>query len=168
MAQNQTVSVQHIVIDGDGSIGWKLNQAIRSTNADIYVRFDDDDLYENDYVVKCVEALENCELTGLSSAYFTDSNKAWLYAYKGGQPYVIGSGSAFKRSYWERNNYRENVTTGEDLYFCGNGIIKPHNYLQGFVALIHGDNTASNRMIPVMQSVSLTQLPERLYSAYLK
>lgn len=164
MVRRQTVkNLHHVIISGEDTIGYKLNNGIKSTSADIYIRFDDDDVYSDDYVQTCIDSLQYCDLTGLNKAYFTDGNKAWLYEYKGGQGYVIGSGSAFRRSFWEQKQYDEKAKTGEDLLFC-RGKIKPHNYLQGFIAQIHNNNTASMRQLPLMQEVPLSVLPNQLLS----
>lgn len=153
-------NIQHIIIPGDGTIGAKLNLAIQSSSAEIFVRIDDDDLYANDYISRCVETLKDCDTTGLSLAYFTDGNRAWLWEWKGGQKLVCGSGMAFWRRVWENNKFKH-VNSGEDTIFCSNaGKIVPHGYLNGFIATIHEKNTASHHAIPFMKEVDINLIPK--------
>ncbi len=146
---------QHIIVMGGGSIGMKRNAAIKSTSADIIVCFDSDDIFMPDYISRCVERLQDCDTTGNSSAYFSDGVRSWLYEYKGKQKYVIGSGCAYWRRVWEKNPYQD-TSRGEDTKFCANaGIIKPLDYLEGFVAQIHNSNTESQKALHLMKRVVL-------------
>lgn len=155
-------NIQHIIIPGEGSIGAKLNLAIKSSSADIFIRCDDDDIIAIDYVSVCVDKLKECDCTGLSSAYFTDGNSVWLWEWKGGQPLVCGSGMAFWRRAWENNHFKD-TSHGEDTIFCANaGIIKPHGYLDGFIATIHGENTSSQNSLKSMKMVNPDLLPNLL------
>lgn len=152
--------IEHIIDEGPGTIGEKLNRSIQRSTGAIIVRFDDDDIYAHDYVSRCVEKLQYCDATGNKRAYFSDGDRAWLYDYKGSQPYFIGSGSAYHRHVWERNPYKP-ISVGEDTLFCANaGRILPINYTDGFIARIHIKNTASHNAIKYMKPVPMSELPQ--------
>lgn len=154
-------NVEHIIVhDETASIGAKRNIACNQARGEIIVHFDDDDLYASDYISKCVEQLQTCDTTGLSSAYFTDGVKAWVYEYRGKQPYICGSGMAFWKRIWERNKFKD-ISNGEDTMFCANaGYIIPHGYIDGFIARIHSKSTASHKAVPSMKEISIDLLPK--------
>lgn len=147
-----------IIVEGDGSVGAKRNKACEAATGDIIIHFDDDDIYAPDFISQSVAFIRaaKADVTGLSRAYFYQQKpeRAWLYDYIGDQPYVLGSGMCYYRRVWERNRFR-NITHGEDRYFLANaGIIKAHNYMTGFIQIIHGKNTAAHRIIAHMKPVS--------------
>lgn len=155
---------QCIMIFGDGSIGSKLNSGIRSCSADIIVRFDSDDLYAPDYITKCVDALHEADTTGLNAAFFYRKNPstAWLWEYGLKSPYVIGSGMAFWKRIWHKNQF-DDISHGEDRHFMrAAGKVAPHGYIQGFLASIHDDNTASHLSINLMKQVSVDYMKSQI------
>lgn len=157
---------QHILIFGDGTIGSKRNKAIEVSSADIIIHFDSDDIYASDYISRCVERLRDCDTTGISSAYFSTGVKSWIYEYKGSQPYVLGSGMAYHRRIWERNKFKD-TSKGEDTIFCANaGIIKPLNYIEGFIAQIHNSNTESQKALYLMKPVELPKPLQLLMESF--
>lgn len=157
---------QHIMILGGGAIGAKRNKAIECSSADIIIHMDSDDIYAPDYISRCVEQLKTCDTTGVSSAYFTNGVRSWLYEYKGSQRYVLGSGMAYHRRVWEKNKFKD-TSKGEDTIFCANaGIIKPLNYLEGFIAQIHNSNTESQKVIHLMKPVELPKPLQLLMESF--
>jgi glycosyltransferase involved in cell wall biosynthesis len=139
------------------TIGAKRNIGCSNATGDVFLHMDDDDFYRPDWISRSVDHLltSGANLTGLSRAYFTDELNAWEYIYKGTQPYVCGATMCYHRVIWERNPFKE-IQTGEDLHFCaGAGRIIPHAYKEGFVARIHGYNTASHLQIPGMAWASI-------------
>lgn len=151
---------QHIIIEGDGSIGMKKNKAIEATSADIIICFDSDDIFAPDYISKCVEQLKTCDTTGLNAAYFyhEKTQRAWLWEYQTGASYVIGSGAAFWRRVWQFNKFAD-TSEGEDrLFMKAAGKVAPHGYLNGFVANIHDNNTASHKSLHLMHEIDVNYL----------
>lgn len=135
------------------NIGMKRNELCALAKGEIIVHFDSDDWYAPDYITRCVQQLQSCDITGLSSAYFHKGDEIYLYEYKGSQPYVIGSGMAYWKRVWERRQFRP-IQSGEDMHFqASNGIVKPHGYLEGFYATIHENNTASHKALPYMKRI---------------
>lgn len=147
--------IEWLACSDPGTIGEKRNILCSQANGDVIVMMDDDDHFAPDYVARCVAQLQHCDTTGASSAYFLGQDAAWLYEYTGSQPYCMGSGMAFHRRVWERSPFRC-VNEGEDGMFCANaGRVVPHGYLNGFVASIHGGNTASHKQLHRMRSVDV-------------
>lgn len=148
----------HTIIAGDASIGYKKNLACENVSGDVICIFDDDDFYAPDYIEVAIQAIKDgADVTGLNNAYFyAPKIGAWEYKYKGGQPYVFGSGMMFKREVWQRSKFPE-INEGEEIGFLTNaGRIVPHNYKDGFVAMIHGYNTASHKQLKHMTPVDIS------------
>lgn len=139
-------------LKGTPSIGYKRNVAIEVSEGSIIINADSDDWYAPDYITRCVNQLQCCDITGLSSAYFYKPRTSlWLYEYRGSAAYVLGSGMAYHKKVWERKPYKDR-SDGEDLYFQENaGRIIPHGYIDGFMAMIHGKNTASHLQLQHMR-----------------
>jgi glycosyltransferase involved in cell wall biosynthesis len=157
VSQQDYPDLEHIIVHGAHSIGAKLNEGIDRATGDIIVRFDDDDLYADDYITRAVSFLTGkpgCNLTGLSKFYLYNpyTGGMWWYDYKGSMPYVAGSGMTFYKSVWQDNKFPDK-SIGEDAEF--NMKIRgvyPHGY-DGMVAIIHGANTDSHSNLHTFQKV---------------
>lgn len=152
----QTIPVEHVIVSGEGTIGHKRNHGCSIATGDIIMMLDDDDFIVPDFIEHAVKYLANADVTGLNNAYFYEPNVgAWEYKYTGGQPYVFGSAMMFHKRVWERSKF-PNISEGEEIGFLTNaGRISPHNYKEGFVAFIHGDNTASHKQLKNMAKIDI-------------
>lgn len=138
-------------LQNNGQIADKLNLACRASLGKIILRMDDDDHYAPDWIRKSVKHLveSKADITGLSSAYFYQPDKAvYDYKYKGQQPYVLGATMCFWRKTWEKSKKKfyaiDPKGIGEDKWFCiNNGRVTPHDYKEGFLAMLHGGNISS-------------------------
>lgn len=144
---------EHLFSTSDLTIGDKRNMLCSLAKGRIIIHMDSDDIYAPDWITKSVNALINsgAQLTGLSTAKFTDGTNNWQYIYKSPQPYILGATMCYYKSMWEQNKFKD-INVGEDAMFCANaGLILPHDYIDGFTATIHPGNTAkkslSNRNI---------------------
>lgn len=153
---------KELIIIGDDfgipTIGGKRNLGVSMASGEIICMMDDDDYYASGYLSHAVRHLNatNANITGLSSAYFYHfrAHLLWLYEYKGQQPYVIESGMMFRREVWERQQF-PNISSGEGLQFqCNAGKISAHGYIDGFMAMIHGGNTASHKHLSMMRRIN--------------
>ncbi len=148
-AQDYFGTIQWVKNPHLGTIGMKLNHCIEDAAGTVIIRMDSDDQYAPDWVSKSVKALvgNNGNCTGLSKAYFQHGNDWYLYQQQENtQPYVCGATMCFYRSLWEVNRFRD-TNHGEDLHFQTNAIVRPHNYIDGFTAILHGNNTSSHNTI---------------------
>lgn len=163
-AQDYPNIVEHVFdYTLDRSIGAKRNALVEEAVGDVILHFDSDDMYAPDWVSHSVRVLvtQGLDMTGLKSVYFSDQyNKAWLYQYKGSQGYVCGATMCYWKKHWARHPFRD-LQNGEDTGFCAyGGRIKAHGYVDGFIARIHGRNTASHQAIAAMQEIDRGRLPK--------
>lgn len=153
---------EQIIIPAGGFIGEKRNRGCEAAKGEIIVHMDDDDYYAPDYISKAVKFLleNNADVTGLSSCYFYNEKdgKAWDWVYtdaKKAMPYVCEASMVYRKSVWQRRPFR-NESNGEGLYFLAHlPRIIPHNYKDGFIAYIHGSNTASQHAIERFKPISV-------------
>lgn len=161
-------NIRAFVLNPTYSLGNKRNYATYKAKGELIVMLDDDDWYAPNYISKCVETIGENDITGTNQLYFYQAirqrnwveeqnddtayiywqnvpDKAWLFTYPAGaQPYVCGSGMCFKKEFWQRNKFPD-LVSGEDTVFVSKtSKIKPHGYLNGIVAMIHGANTCSH------------------------
>lgn len=133
-----------------GKIGEKRNRLCERASGDIIVHFDSDDQYADDWITRSVTALTEgvYDLVGLSSAYFASANSKWLYTVPKGQQYILGATFCYWRSTWNKIGGFAPKQIGEDADFCARaGLVNAHDYIEGFTATIHDNNTASNKNI---------------------
>jgi glycosyltransferase involved in cell wall biosynthesis len=141
-------------------IGDKRNYACQQANGQIILHMDDDDLYSNNWITRSVAALGENDLTGLSSAYFYNGTELREFVYAGKQPYVCGATMCYWKKTWERKPFKA-LSEGEDTLFCSNaGRVVPHDYKDGFCAMIHGNNTASHKQFNKLYKRDIGLLPK--------
>lgn len=139
-----------IIVTDEGSIAYKRNLGCARAHGLIVIHFDSDDFYAKDWISTSVAALQSfdCDMTGLSSAYFASDKQVWIYeAPTGHQPYVLGATLCYWKSFWEQNKFPEHIAMGEDLWLCGHGKVIAHHYMQGFIVGIHANNTCSSKQL---------------------
>lgn len=153
-----------IINTADLTIGAKRNALCYSATGDIIIHFDSDDYYTPDWISRSVKALidSKADLTGLKDAYFynTQTYIGKLYQYSMHPLYCVGATMCYWKKTWERNKFNEHVKTGEDAIFAANsGIIHNHDYIDGFTATIHGQNTCSHIAFQTMRIVPPNKIP---------
>lgn len=132
-----------------GSIATKRNNLCSHARGEIIAHLDDDDWVASDWLTKLVAHMvkTGADTTGINHAWFyKPHSQLWQYRWQGKQPYVVGGTLAYKKKIWERNPFRETATgVGEDTIFMrAAGRVIPHDYHNGFVAMIHDNNTTSH------------------------
>jgi glycosyltransferase involved in cell wall biosynthesis len=130
--------------------GAKRNMACAHASGEIIVHMDDDDYYASDWVSLSVDRLlaTGADIVGLASLYFLqEGGAAFRYDYPAGvKPWVAGATMCYRRSVWEAGPFQP-LLTGEDNAFClEHPKIKPHAYLDRFVATIHAGNTSPRKL----------------------
>lgn len=139
------------------TIGVKRNRLVKGAKGEIIIHMDDDDWYAPDFITRSVNHLLNTKaaITGLSKAYFYKPHtNMWLYEKNFKQPYVIGSGMCFHKEVWSKKPFPD-TNSGEDLEFQANaGKVIAHEYIDGFMAMIHGNNTASHKAVAGMKRIN--------------
>lgn len=161
--------IKWLVCYDEFSIGEKRNWLCRRAKGEIILHMDSDDLYAYDWVSKSVEHLlsSGVNVTGLNSCYFYDvSGKLYDFTSKHQQPYVPEATMCYYKSAWAKNPFPDS-SAGEGMQFLANiGLVKPHNYKDGFVATLHGSNTQSQNAVYMLNKLPLTDAPELLRKYY--
>ncbi|PWG80211.1 glycosyltransferase family 2 protein [Pararcticibacter amylolyticus] len=131
-----------------GSIGAKRNYACEISKGEIIVHWDDDDWYAADWISKEVSALiqSGADITGLNKVAFYSPvlNKRWLYEDTDTErPWICGATMAYPKNFWSTHPFVD-LQVGEDYDFVWNSGAKTfaHDYFEGFIALLHQNNTS--------------------------
>lgn len=147
--------IEWLIDYSDECIGAKRNNLVSQAKGEIICHCDSDDYYSPEWVSKSVEHLisSGANITGLSSAYFKNATNTYLWTWPSTAPYVCEATLCYWRTAWEAHPFN-NVNSGEGLgLLANNGLIIPHTYIDGFTANIHGNNTASHKMLSVMKLI---------------
>ena len=157
-----------ILVEDEGTIGYKLNLGCERAKGNLFCRFDDDDWSAPNRLTDQVNRLisNNKNLTGYRSIYFWDDSKKQASYYHGAPNYCLGTSMLFTRKYWESNKFPL-ANIGEDLFFQRKA--KQENDVisieadQMMVARLHGSNISSGRIaFPV---VDKNKLPQAFFDA---
>lgn len=146
MAQDYPI-LDHIIVEGGETIGAKRNAANESAQGDIIVHFDADDLYADNYVSKCVNLLQDCDIVGNHECYYYDvlANQYYLYRWKGDQRYVIESGMAYWKKAWMQKPFYDQMV-GEGAKFQSGRNIEYLRDKELFLATLSDSNVSSRRV----------------------
>jgi glycosyltransferase involved in cell wall biosynthesis len=160
-----TNSIEHLVPKNDvikyfrlenstkKTTGEKRNIACEKSLGEIIAHWDDDDFYAADWLSFSVKILQENEaaICGLSQLYFYSptEKKCWQYFYPAHEKaWVAGATMVYKKSLWQQNNFKHKQI-GEDndfVWSCSEKIFV-HDYINGFVATVHANNTSVKRMM---------------------
>ena len=129
-----------------GSIGKKRNFACEKAQGEIIIHWDDDDYYAYDWISRQIKVLEEskADIVGLNQIFFYSPlvNKYWNYENKQDPPWLSGATLAYRKSFWEKHNFKD-IHIGEDYDYIWNSGAKiyAHDYSNGFIATLHAGNT---------------------------
>jgi glycosyltransferase involved in cell wall biosynthesis len=134
---------------GKATIGAKRNMACQKASGDIILHWDDDDWYHKSWITHQVNTLTQtgADLCGLDNIYFyaPAMAKGWKYIYPPNmdKPWVGGATMAYRKEIWRQYPFKD-IQVGEDndfVWMCG-GKVHVHGYTEGFVSIIHANNTS--------------------------
>lgn len=130
------------------STGAKRNLACEHAHGEYTLNWDDDDWYAPDWITRQVNALQqsDSDICGLKDFYFyrPSEHAAWKYRYYNSKrDWVAGATMAYKRSHWRCYPFKD-MQVGEDNDFAWNsgGKVFAHSYIDGFVSILHDNNTS--------------------------
>jgi glycosyltransferase involved in cell wall biosynthesis len=143
--------VRYFYSEPIGTVGTKRNYACREAKGDIIMHWDDDDWHASDWISKQVGFLleSGADVCGIEHVHFfspvTDTfwqgtslnrnnpnRKSW----------VNGSTLAYWKSFWALHPFQDRQTGEDDAFLKTPGIkVFAHDYIDGFVALLHPENT---------------------------
>lgn len=140
--------IRYFYSDPIGTIGVKRNAACEKARGEIIIHWDDDDWYAPDWISRQVEAQEvsGADITGLNRViFFSPSlNKRYMYEdTEEDKPWLCGATMAYKKKFWEKHSFVD-LQVGEDYDFVWNSGAKTFalDYLEGFIAILHANNTS--------------------------
>lgn len=140
----------------DKTIGFKRNWGVSLAKGQVIVHQDSDDLYSSDWISRSVSYLleTGSEITGLKDGYFVKDGKRYLYENKTRyQTALLGATLCYHRSFWQKHPFPDK-SIGEDKDFCLSASkVIPHNYIDGFAATLHDNNTSSHNAYSIMKLV---------------
>ena len=126
------------------TVGRKRNIACSYATGDFIVHMDDDDFYPQDSVDNRIRALLTNNKDCVGSTYLGCMNLRNFECYGIGSKHsVLAEASmAYRRSFWETKQFRDDVYTGEAVHFLKNRehrvIQIPYDY--NLIAFSHGKN----------------------------
>lgn len=137
-----------------GSIGAKRNLACEKANGDIIIHWDDDDWFAKNWISNQVYFLitSGADIAGIEHVNFFSAitDTLWLGTnLNRNNPanlnqWVNGATLVYWKSFWTNHKFLD-VSEGEDDNFILNtgARVFAHDYIDGFVALLHSTNTTS-------------------------
>jgi glycosyltransferase involved in cell wall biosynthesis len=144
--------ILYLRVDEKCTIGAKRNLACEESQGEIIVHWDDDDWmapwrlsYQRENLQR-----EKADICGLERLFFFDPvfNRAWQYAYPGGERQWLAGGTlCYTKSFWRRNPFPA-INVGEDTRFVWSSLPKKVLALKEnsfYVALIHTGNSSHKR-----------------------
>jgi len=141
-------SIHYFYSEPIGTIGIKRNAACEKANGEIIMHWDDDDWYAPDWISKQVNSLltSGADITGLNRVIFFSPSMDQKFMYEDtdeDKPWLCGATMAYRKTFWKDHSFVD-LQVGEDYDFVWNsgGKIVAHNYMQGFVAILHANNTS--------------------------
>jgi len=143
--------IKYFYVDKFSSIGTKRNYACDQAKGDIIMHWDDDDWHSFDWISAQVHFLtcSDADICGIQHVRYYYTIKGKLYTiyrkYTDGlnpMNWVHGATMAYYKSFWKAHPFK-NLQYGEDDDFLMNSGAKLciHNYIDGFVCILHPNNT---------------------------
>lgn len=140
-------NIEHLIIEDAGTVGAKRNMGCERAGGEIILHMDSDDQYAADWVSKSVDALlsSGADVVGLGCAYFYCKDNGKTYKYSGDDNYVMGATMCYRKSFWERNPFKD-MQVGEDNKFIMGCKVYDHGYIDGFLSILHNSNTSAKNL----------------------
>jgi len=144
-------NIKYFYMPPMGTIGTKRNYACEKAQGQIIVHWDDDDWYAYDWVSQQVNFLisSGADICGIRHIhhYAAITNTFWQgdalnRNNPNSKPFLAGATMVYWKSFWEKNPFK-NLQKGEDEGFVQTTGAKifAHDYIDGFIAMLHPDNT---------------------------
>jgi len=133
------------------SVGLKRNDACEKSGGEIIMHWDDDDWHAPDWISQQVQFLldSGADVSGIEHVNFfsvvTDTFWKGTALNRNNPHYpgwLNGATLIYRKSFWEKHPFKD-LKTGEDDDFLKNSgaILYAHDYIDGFVAVLHPKNT---------------------------
>lgn len=145
-------TIKYYYTEPIGTVGLKRNYACERAQGEIIMHWDDDDFYASDWISRQVEFLQTsgADICGIEHTHFFSvvTDTLWTgTALNRNNPsnpsqWLNGATLAYKKELWEKHPFKD-LQTGEDDDFIksSGGEVFAHDYIDGFVAILHPRNT---------------------------
>jgi glycosyltransferase involved in cell wall biosynthesis len=133
------------------SVGTKRNLACDIATGDIIVHWDDDDWYAPDWLSRQVDILRSsaADICGIEHVnfYSTITDTLWKgTSLNRNNPnyraFLYGATLSYPKAFWQKNPFQDRKA-GEDSEFLNSlgAKLYAHDYIDGFIAILHPNNT---------------------------
>jgi glycosyltransferase involved in cell wall biosynthesis len=143
--------IQYFYFDQKATIGMKRNYACERANGEIIMHWDDDDWYAPDWISRSLHFLftSEADISGVEHIHFFSpvtetfwQGTALNRNNPGYRQWLSGATMTYRKSFWEKNPFKDKQTAEDDEFVRTPGAkVFAHDYIDGFVALLHPDNT---------------------------
>lgn len=142
--------IRYFFVEPLGTIGVKRNYACKKAKGDIIMHWDDDDWHAPDWISRQVNFLlaSGADICGIEHVHFFSPVRDTFWQ---GTPlnrkratWLNGATLAYWRRFWALNPFQDRQTGEDDAFIRSPGAkIYAHEYIDGFVALLHPHNTTT-------------------------
>ena len=144
--------IRYFYLEPCGNLGLKRNLACEKACGEIIIHWDDDDYYAADWISRQVLYLTTSEadICGIEYIHFFSpiTDTFWegtaLNRNNPANPYqwLAGATLAYWKSFWEAHPFKDLQTAEDDNFVTKTGAkVFAHDYIDGFVAILHPKNT---------------------------
>jgi glycosyltransferase involved in cell wall biosynthesis len=140
--------IRYVRLEGPPrTVGAKRNMACAEARGELIAHWDDDDWYPSWRLRAQVAAMAaGADVCGSSQLYYLDDggDRAWRYAYGGGEAFVGGNTLMYRRRVWEANPFPD-AQIGEDVRFVrarGRAQLRDLANPALCIAMLHAANTS--------------------------
>lgn len=148
----QDSRIKYFYSEPIGTIGLKRNYACERAEGEIILHWDDDDWYASDWITQQVNFLiyTEADICGIEHVNFFNikTDTFWVGTDKNRnnpsrlQPWLNGATIAYWKSFWEQHPFKDLQTAEDDDFIKNSGAkVFAHDYIDGFVAVLHPHNT---------------------------
>lgn len=141
-------NIRHYYTEPIGTIGTKRNIACEKARGEIIMHWDDDDWHAKDWISRQVDSLmiSGADITGIEHVHFYSPirDTLWLGTAQNRHraSWLNGATLAYWKRFWKSNPFQDLQTAEDDTFIQSPGArIYAHDYIDGFVAILHADNT---------------------------
>lgn len=147
----QIPNIRYFYIPPLGTIGAKRNYACKKAQGEIIVHWDDDDWYAYDWITQQVNFLltSGADICGIKHIHHYSAIMQTFWQgdaenrnNPNSKPFLAGATMVYRKSFWQQHPFKD-LQKGEDEGFVQTPGAKifAHDYIDGFIAMLHPDNT---------------------------
>jgi glycosyltransferase involved in cell wall biosynthesis len=143
--------INYFYVPPIGTTGLKRNYACERSNGELIMHWDDDDWRAPDWISRQVDYLltSGADICGIEHVNFFSAVTDTFWkgtALNRNNPnipgWLNGATLIYRKSFWEQHPFKDLQTAEDDDFIKKSGAKTfAHDYIEGFVAILHPDNT---------------------------